>query len=517
MMKRLIWIMILLALTIQASAQEALTNTTAQSDAPYIYYYSHALNGIVIERADGTDSRIIGQGLVETLLPEAEGPGWSPNGEWFAWLMVDTFYRVSTSAYIISSDGEQIIHFEDFRCVQSMTWSPNGTMIVLRGSLDDYHGNRQIELCPDGRFPLVTTYWLIDLETQQVINRYSVESGNEYGSIQWDIDNDSIHFIELVNGSHILVTLFFDGSIQVEPVSEEAVRSGLLPDTRNDYPILTEENNFENNIYYFFIGEAASPNGHYAPDNNVWLDTNTGQRIDLPLNSSAAGAVISIYWHEDSEWVFLGYDMCFAGCSDVILRSSVFEPSTGYSREITSCGAHSGCVNWLPDYVDISLLPEGQSTSVLPSPEIIDYSFNFMEYAGHLGLFSDAPNHNLLCNSGTYPPEPTIVQDKDTTETVFTLPAPLGESCGQWMGNGDGRVYITPDIVFALSPDEQYYAITDKSELTSLYDAETGERIATLNFYGIELSFSEDSSQLITKGRYAIATWNIEDLLNNRQ
>jgi len=39
------------------------TPTHAQSDAPYIYYYSDLLKGWVIERADGTDGRVIGQGI----------------------------------------------------------------------------------------------------------------------------------------------------------------------------------------------------------------------------------------------------------------------------------------------------------------------------------------------------------------------------------------------------------------------------------------------------------------------
>jgi hypothetical protein len=38
-----------------------------------------------------------------------------------------------------------------------------------------------------------------------------------------------------------------------------------------------------------------------------------------------------------------------------------------------------------------------------------------------------------------------------------------------------------------------------------------------MNFYGIELSFSEDSRTLVTMGRYATATWDIEELLLNSE
>lgn len=58
---------------------------TAQDDPPYIYYYSGTLNGIVVERADGTDSRILGQGLMPEAANFVDGPGWSPDGRWFAW------------------------------------------------------------------------------------------------------------------------------------------------------------------------------------------------------------------------------------------------------------------------------------------------------------------------------------------------------------------------------------------------------------------------------------------------
>ena len=64
------------------TAQEATDSPTTEDDVPYIYYYSNVLNGIVIERADGTDSRIIGQGLVDEDVAAIYGPGWSPDGRW---------------------------------------------------------------------------------------------------------------------------------------------------------------------------------------------------------------------------------------------------------------------------------------------------------------------------------------------------------------------------------------------------------------------------------------------------
>ncbi len=56
-----------------------------ESDAPYIYYYSDLLNAFVIERADGTDSRTLGDDLIPEDTNTIAGAGWSPSGEWFAW------------------------------------------------------------------------------------------------------------------------------------------------------------------------------------------------------------------------------------------------------------------------------------------------------------------------------------------------------------------------------------------------------------------------------------------------
>ncbi|GIK67562.1 MAG: hypothetical protein BroJett018_53560 [Chloroflexota bacterium] len=54
------------------------------SDAPYLYYFSNDLNAWVIERADGTDRRLLGQGLAMEEANTASGV-WSPSGKWLRW------------------------------------------------------------------------------------------------------------------------------------------------------------------------------------------------------------------------------------------------------------------------------------------------------------------------------------------------------------------------------------------------------------------------------------------------
>ena len=76
--------------------------------APYIYYHSEALNAIVIERADGSDSRIIARNLMPPNHASFSGPGWSPSGKWLAW--TSTYYLEESSGprrvWVMSADGK---------------------------------------------------------------------------------------------------------------------------------------------------------------------------------------------------------------------------------------------------------------------------------------------------------------------------------------------------------------------------------------------------------------------------
>lgn len=89
------------------------------SDAPFLYYYSSQQEAFIIERADGTDSRI----LADYKLPQLEGssqsggriegPGWSPTGKWFAWTAMPHIRVSDLSAYVVSRDGNQTFLVKD--------------------------------------------------------------------------------------------------------------------------------------------------------------------------------------------------------------------------------------------------------------------------------------------------------------------------------------------------------------------------------------------------------------------
>ncbi|MBZ0319982.1 MAG: hypothetical protein K8L91_26460 [Anaerolineae bacterium] len=87
------WVAVVVIVLVMVGAMQAATLRPSvvrgqaggeDSDAPYLYYFSDDLNAWVIERADGTDRRLLGQGLAMEEANTASGI-WSPSGEWFRW------------------------------------------------------------------------------------------------------------------------------------------------------------------------------------------------------------------------------------------------------------------------------------------------------------------------------------------------------------------------------------------------------------------------------------------------
>jgi len=76
----------------------AFPNQGIEESPPYLYYYSPVENAFIIERADGSDPRIFGVGLLPSDTRSVSGPGWSPDGKRFA---VNTGQSGRPSSYVI--------------------------------------------------------------------------------------------------------------------------------------------------------------------------------------------------------------------------------------------------------------------------------------------------------------------------------------------------------------------------------------------------------------------------------
>jgi len=193
-MKKLILLLVAFLLTQSLYAQDV----AQASDAPYIYYYSDALNGLVIERADGTDSRVIGTGLVGELLPRIDGPGWSSDGTWFAWHKASLNRTWSTvdSVYAIHMSGERnlVNQLRGYGCVRWMEWSPNTNMLLVLGGLTLRTSCNSIS-------QLVQTYRLINADTQTIAAEFSSASSWDFQSplyphIVWNDVGSGVQVLE---------------------------------------------------------------------------------------------------------------------------------------------------------------------------------------------------------------------------------------------------------------------------------------------------------------------------------
>src|SRR4051794_7367447 len=74
---------VILLLTLVLVSIAAPLQAQTDSAPPYLYYYSQLLGGLIIERADGTDSRQIAADIIPPDLTGLGGPGWSPSGKYF--------------------------------------------------------------------------------------------------------------------------------------------------------------------------------------------------------------------------------------------------------------------------------------------------------------------------------------------------------------------------------------------------------------------------------------------------
>lgn len=172
----------------------ATASVSAQSDrAPYLYYFSPDLNAFVIERADGSQSRLIGPGLADIGTDSASG-AWSPSGKYFAWT-TSTWAgpgNVQPRVWIVSADGaERLTMLDNLRDVDQFAWSPTEDLLFV------------VDTHQDGA--LGASYYLINVDTRELITSFSLYN--------WMGDFYHSRFRWAPDGS--LVVLFYDISNRV--------------------------------------------------------------------------------------------------------------------------------------------------------------------------------------------------------------------------------------------------------------------------------------------------------------
>ncbi len=208
----------------------------APSEAPYLYYYSDVLNAFVIERADGSDSRMIGQNIMPEVRNLFTGPGWSPSGDWFAWTAYKNRgaiggYTGPTWSYVVSTHTGEV--FDPVNGLEEaiLSWSPQADYLLVIDPTDSEQPTEVDGIGASYR-PSVTLY---NMQGQEVVLNFSIQVlGSTWytsgvSNVAWSSDGRFLVFyyrpyneerLEFVHA--VIVTL--DGRVEEYPLD----RSPLL-------------------------------------------------------------------------------------------------------------------------------------------------------------------------------------------------------------------------------------------------------------------------------------------------
>ncbi|MBA3870111.1 MAG: hypothetical protein H0X30_13280, partial [Anaerolineae bacterium] len=295
----------------------------AQTDSapPYLYYYSQLLGGLIIERADGTDSRQIAADVIPPNLSGLAGPGWSPSGKYFA---AYPYGSRSNTPYLIDLKGQPIATWLDQVSRSMMEWSPTREDILM--VIGDF--NKAYKQNNLGSF-----IWLIDAEHDRVLAEFGMNMtvlAYSMSDITWDTAHQQIVFYlasDIYNvDDHFRVTMHFDGTTLREPVpAKDFVPMYKSMDMTSNPDIQT--------------GDNISPSGNYKAHGihpAQLTDNRTGHTIDLPLHTQAT--ICRDYsWNQNEDYMITldGNLVAGGGCGSAVI--GVTNPKGTFWRELGGC------------------------------------------------------------------------------------------------------------------------------------------------------------------------------------
>lgn len=476
-------VLMLLSMSAQIQAQpEALP--------PYIYYYSHMLGGLIVERADGSDSRHFATEALPLDLDQngLRGPGWSPSGRYFAAFGVTYTGQASPPRphppTVFDSQGLPVFEWLPYISNPiSMHWSPGGEdLLIIFGGY-----NRTAGL---GLF-----IWLLDVANQKVLADTGVNLNFEslgLGRIDWDLSHDRVVTgigADLYNWRHYRVTMQLDGTVMKEPITSGETDQGASPPSNENVGTITETD-------ISLWGISTSPSGLFEIYHDEITNTVTGEIITLPIHSQST-ICRKYLWSPDERYIIVlsGTLRAGGGCGGALI--GITDNRGELWRELGSCyWDEPACVGWLPPAVDVASLPPGQPDSVLLEPVRFDPE-QYQEIMVHDTAFLG------ICQEDNR----VAVVDRATNETHFTLlnmPCPFADSRPiEW--RSIQAAYLESHGLLATFSDS--YVHIWRSTEDGFVD------VLRLNAEGYELEFTEDGQYLRARNVHAWKVYSVAEIL----
>lgn len=300
-------LLILVVISLFSMATNPARSVGSTSSVPFLYYYSYENSAFIVERADGTDRRILASYQL-TNDHMMTGPGWSHSGDWLAWK--DDILGGSTqedyAAWYISENGGEPINIVAGGQIIELSWSPIEDRLLV--------GQRHNETPSDIQLSIFLP------DTEELVALDDISEGN-YVNANWTPDGEYIAMyhpaFDSSDNNRLLMSVFSkDGEfIRTRTVSDTYGRSSrcALPAWSSDgkviyylesnYELIVED--FESdtqividrilfNIYridwnptgdhaLIYTSDFACRDPHYDSFGDVWLlsvDQQTVERIE---------------------------------------------------------------------------------------------------------------------------------------------------------------------------------------------------------------------------------------------
>lgn len=297
-------------------------------NAPFLYYYSYPDKGVVIERADGTKRRILGEGLAQETVYNLR---WSPSGQWLAWGETSNaingpfleYYEVN--AWVSSYDGQENISLDTWGEGNNWRWSPTEDWLIVSNSATDG---------PNSGF-------VVDIPTREVFYTFD----QDVNVPSWTADGRHLRFVErrevqLEDGTTVmntvLVTISRDGQRQEREITYSAYSNVLQPspDGRLYYLHPTRRTLIAEDIYNNEIYEYPEP---LFPIRGVFWSPD-GQKVLIYTETS-----MEIAWDHQQYHLWL-----LAGRTLQQISTDAILPRDGTTSE-SAFKPYENWILWTPD------------------------------------------------------------------------------------------------------------------------------------------------------------------------